>query len=97
MSTDRSRTQNRPRRIGVTGGIGSGKTTVCSEFERLGRKVLYADPLARDLMESDPALREAIASEFGREAYHIDGTLNRGAALQSDIADGRGFTRSEVD
>ena len=39
--------------------------------------MLYADPLARDLMESDPALREAIASEFGREAYHIDGTLNR--------------------
>ena len=39
--------------------------------------MLYADPLARDLMESDPALREAIAGEFGREAYHIDGTLNR--------------------
>jgi dephospho-CoA kinase len=77
VSTDPSRTRNRPRRIGVTGGIGSGKTTVCREFERLGRKVLYADPLARDLMESDQALREAIAREFGREAYHMDGTLNR--------------------
>jgi dephospho-CoA kinase len=77
VSTDRSRTRNRPRRIGVTGGIGSGKTTVCREFEKLGRKVLYADPLARDLMESDQALRGAIAREFGREAYNIDGTLNR--------------------
>jgi dephospho-CoA kinase len=77
VSTGPSRTRNRPRRIGVTGGIGSGKTTVCKEFERLGRKVLYADPTARDLMERDPALREAIAREFGREAYLIDGTLNR--------------------
>jgi len=77
VNTDQSRTRNRPRRIGVTGGIGSGKSTVCREFENLGRKVVYADPLARRLMETDPALQDKIRKAFGSEAYRPDGTLNR--------------------
>lgn len=77
MSTGPSRTRNNPRRIGVTGGIGSGKTTVCEEFERLGRKVIYADPLARSLMESEQALRAALTEAFGEESYRPDGSLNR--------------------
>jgi dephospho-CoA kinase len=77
VNTGLSRTRNRPRRIGVTGGIGSGKSTVCREFEKLGRRVLYADPMARDLMESDAALRTELVKTFGEEAYRSDGTLNR--------------------
>ncbi len=63
-------------RVGLTGGIGSGKSTVARIFEILGIPVYYADTEAKRLMEADPALREAIMSLFGPEAY-MDGTLNR--------------------
>lgn len=44
-------------KIGVTGGIGSGKTTVCSIFARLGIPVLFADDIAKELSNSDPVSR----------------------------------------
>lgn len=65
-------------RIGVTGGIGSGKTTLCKEWEKEGVFVLYADDFAKRLMQEDPELRKKIMKTFGKEAYHKDGTLNRG-------------------
>lgn len=63
-------------KAGITGGIGSGKTTVCQVFETLGIPVLYADDAARMLMEEDPVLVAAIAQLFGSEAYQ-NGKLNR--------------------
>ncbi len=62
--------------VGVTGGIGSGKTTVCKIFEELGAKVIYADELAKELMEKDENLKKKIVQAFGPEAY-IGGKLNR--------------------
>jgi len=62
--------------IGVTGGIGSGKTTVCRFFEELGAKVIYADDLAKRIMEEDENLKKKIKKIFGEEAY-IGGKLNR--------------------
>ncbi|MCX7762741.1 MAG: dephospho-CoA kinase [Candidatus Kryptonium sp.] len=62
--------------VGVTGGIGSGKTTVCKFFEELGAKVIYADDLAKKLMEDDENLKSKIKKMFGEEAY-IGGKLNR--------------------
>ncbi len=62
--------------VGVTGGIGSGKTTVCKIFEELGAKVIYADELAKELMEKDESLKKKIVQTFGPEAY-IGGKLNR--------------------
>ncbi len=47
-------------RIGLTGGIGSGKSTVARVFETLGIPVYYADDAARRLMNEDPALRAKI-------------------------------------
>ncbi len=64
-------------KAGVTGGIGSGKTTVCSEWESLGANVVYADDLAKDLMTHDKKLRDAIMSVFGGDAYDKNGHLNR--------------------
>ncbi|MFY0697254.1 MAG: dephospho-CoA kinase [Balneola sp.] len=64
-------------RVGVTGGIGSGKTTLCKEWERLGAFVVYADDLAKKLMVEDEELVKRIISVFGDEAYHEDGSLNR--------------------
>jgi len=64
-------------KIGITGGIGSGKTTACQLFEKLGVPVYYADKRAKELMEDDKPLRTKIAAAFGAEAYQSDGTLNR--------------------
>jgi len=64
-------------RIGITGGIGSGKTTACKLFEKLGVPVYYADTRARQLMEDDKQLRQSIMKHFGGEAYLQDGSLNR--------------------
>jgi len=63
--------------VGITGGIGSGKTEVCRIFERLGAKVLYADVLARDITNTIETVRVRIKKEFGNESYLPDGTLDR--------------------
>jgi dephospho-CoA kinase len=62
--------------LGVTGGIGSGKTTVCGFLEEQGARVFYADLEARRLMEEDPDVRAAIVDAFGPQSY-CDGALNR--------------------
>ena len=46
-------------RLGITGGIGSGKTTVCVIFERLGVPVYYADIRAKQLVDEDPDIKKA--------------------------------------
>jgi dephospho-CoA kinase len=63
-------------KIGLTGGMGSGKTTVAAIFELMGVPVYYADLQARKLMEEDPALRASIEAHFGAGCY-ANGKLNR--------------------
>jgi dephospho-CoA kinase len=63
-------------RVGLTGGIGSGKSTVAAVFETLGIPVAYADEEAKKLMNEDAGLREAIIRHFGAGAYN-EATLNR--------------------
>jgi len=59
--------------IGLTGGIGSGKTTVAKMFEALGIPVYYADSEARKLMQNSAGLREEIIKLLGEKAYNNDG------------------------
>jgi len=63
-------------KIGLTGGIGSGKTTVGEVFAELGVPVYVADKLGRRLMEEDAAVRASVRALFGENAY-TDGALNR--------------------
>ncbi len=63
--------------IGVTGGIGSGKTVVCKIFETLGYPVFYADDEAKKVMTDDASLVKEIKQYFGENAYFDDGSLNR--------------------
>ncbi len=64
------------RRLGVTGGIGSGKTTVCRIFKVLGVPVFVADTEARWLMNTDHAIREEINAITGEDLY-TTGELDR--------------------
>jgi dephospho-CoA kinase len=64
-------------KIGLTGNIGSGKTTVAKVFELLGIPVFYADDEAKKVMVTDTILIDAIKQSFGSESYFEDGTLNR--------------------
>jgi dephospho-CoA kinase len=63
-------------KVGITGGIGSGKTTVCKVFEVLGIPVFYADTEAKNMMVEDELLIEAIKLTFGEESYFEDRKLN---------------------
>lgn len=63
-------------KVGITGGIGSGKTTVCKVFEVLGIPIFYADTEAKNMMVEDELLIEAIKSTFGEESYFEEGKLN---------------------
>ena len=72
---DRNRL-NRPLKIGVTGGIGSGKSTVCRIFSVLGIPTYDADAAAKRLMHEDEALRSEIISAFGKDSYNLQGHLN---------------------
>ena len=63
--------------VGVVGGIGSGKTTVCKVWEKLGATVIYADDLAKELMQTDPELQKELTTIFGSETYNSDGSLNK--------------------
>jgi dephospho-CoA kinase len=67
---------NIPFRLGVTGGIGSGKTSVCRVFSILGVPVFSADASARDLMESESKIRNGVNAIAGSDLYH-DGSLDR--------------------
>ena len=64
------------RIIGLTGGIGSGKSTVAGYFKQLGVPVFDADLEAKKLMKEDKELRNQIIGLFGEEAYNGD-ILNR--------------------
>ena len=64
-------------KVGITGNIGSGKTTVCKIFEVLGIPVFYADDEAKKVMVNDVVLIAGIKKAFGDESYFADGTLNR--------------------
>jgi dephospho-CoA kinase len=66
-----------PLRIGITGGIGTGKSLICKIFATLQVPIYDADSMARKLMISDSNLMDQIRAEFGQSSYHSDGSLNR--------------------
>ncbi|MFN3487974.1 MAG: dephospho-CoA kinase [Emticicia sp.] len=63
--------------IGITGGIGSGKSIICKVFELLGVPVYYADSRANWLINNNLQLRKEIKELLGRQAYDQNGQYNR--------------------
>ncbi len=67
----------KPLKIGVTGGIGSGKSRVCTIFASLGYAIYDADSRARSLMVENETIVAGLRDLFGADAYLPDGSLNR--------------------
>ncbi len=76
-------------RVGLTGGLGSGKSTVASMFAELGAEVLSADEIGRGLMQPGEAVYQAIVERFGPEVVKADGGLDRAALAKLAFAEGR--------
>jgi dephospho-CoA kinase len=64
-------------KVGITGGIGSGKSTVCKIFELLGVPVFEADVVAKQLLNSHPEIKTGLIHLFGETIYTPDGAINR--------------------
>jgi dephospho-CoA kinase len=77
---------NLPILLGITGGIGSGKSTICNILEVLGYPVYYADDRAKWLMNHDQNLKKEISYLFGEESY-TDSGLNRAYIAQVAFQD----------
>lgn len=77
----------RPLRIGLTGGIASGKTTAARYFAARGIPVIDADELARIVVEPGQPALEAVVREFGRGVLDADGRLDRRGLRQTVFAD----------
>ena len=76
-------------RVGLTGGLGSGKSTAARLFATLGAHVLQSDAIGRELMEPGQAVYVAIADHFGKGVMQQDGRLDRLALAKIAFEDGR--------
>ncbi|MBQ2783433.1 MAG: dephospho-CoA kinase [Alistipes sp.] len=72
-------------KVGLTGGIGSGKSTVCAMLRERGVAVYSSDERAKELMNSDFTIKERIIARFGAESFE-DGVLNRAYLAQRVFA-----------
>ena len=86
-------TEKTLRRYAITGGIGSGKSTVAAMFARLGAVIIDADAISRDLMRPTENTLSAVVAEFGPDILHPDGTLNRSALAALVFSDEDARTR----
>jgi dephospho-CoA kinase len=76
-------------RVGLTGGLGSGKSTVAAMFAGLGAHVLSADEIGRGLMQPGNPVYAAIVAAFGASVVSADGALDRAALARFAFTDGR--------
>jgi dephospho-CoA kinase len=80
-------TKTRPLWVGITGGIGSGKSTVCRIFQLLKVPIYSSDDRAKWLMTNDSDLKSDITMTFGEESYSHDGALNRAFLAEMVFSD----------
>jgi dephospho-CoA kinase len=76
-------------RVGLTGGLGSGKSTAARMFAAFGAHVLQSDAIGRELMEPGQSVYAAIVDQFGRDILQPDGRLDRAALAKIAFDDGR--------
>ncbi|HEY2469976.1 MAG TPA: dephospho-CoA kinase [Terracidiphilus sp.] len=76
-------------RVGLTGGLGSGKSTVAAMLRELGAQVIESDELGRRLMEPGQSAFDAIVRKFGADVLTVEGRLNRARLAELAFKDGR--------
>lgn len=74
-------------KIGITGGIGCGKSTVCRRMQALGVPVFYADEEAKNILNTDPAVRQQVIELLGSSAYSPSG-VNKTVVAEAIFNDG---------
>ncbi len=73
-------------RVGITGGIGSGKSYVCKRLAAMGIDVYDCDSAAKRIIRTSPVIREALTRLIGPDTYNIDGQLNKAAVASFLLA-----------
>lgn len=73
-------------RVGITGGIGSGKSYVCKRLAAMGIDVYDCDSAAKRIIRTSPVIREALTRLIGPNTYSIDGQLNKAAVASFLLA-----------
>lgn len=73
-------------RIGITGGIGSGKSYVCKQLASMSIDVYDCDSAAKRIIRTSPAIREALTRLIGPDTYSIDGQLNKASVASFLLA-----------
>ncbi|TVP99136.1 MAG: dephospho-CoA kinase [Balneolaceae bacterium] len=76
-------------KVGITGAIGSGKTTVCNIWKRLGAAIFFADDEAKKLMVTDEKVRGMLINTFGSETFIDNHTLNKPYLIHEAFTKGR--------
>ena len=76
-------------RVGLTGGLGSGKSTVATIFRECGFHVLEADAIAREMMQSGQEIFRGIVAHFGPSVQRVDGSLDRARLAVLAFREGR--------
>lgn len=85
--TDRKNTENMTYIVALTGGIGSGKSTVAEAFGRLGVPIVDADVIARQVVEAGTPALAQIAARYGKQVLNADDSLNRAALREVIFSD----------
>jgi dephospho-CoA kinase len=84
-------------KVGLTGGIATGKSVVAEMFAQLGAYVIKADEIAHQLMQPGEAVYTEVVREFGTGILHPDGTVNRSRLAEAAFGDATGNRPSRVE
>lgn len=87
MTAKASHSKTVPLRVGLTGGIASGKSSVAEMFAELGAAIIDTDLIARDVVQPGMPALDRIRRQFGATVLHEDGSLNRAAMRQLVFSD----------
>ena len=100
--SDRNQNPHFALKVAITGGAGSGKTTVCNRLKELGLNIISTDAIAREVVSRGSPVYLAIADHFGEQVLKPDGTLDRKRLRQIIIKDAaarrilEGFIHPEI-
>ncbi len=83
-------------KVGLTGGIASGKSVVGEMFAKLGAHVIQADAISHELMQPGQAVYDEVVRQFGREILNADGTVNRPRLAEAAFGSTRIWVASRV-